>query len=517
MKQSLNLNFSQQLSLTPQLKQSLKLLQLSSLDLEQEIQIALDSNPLLERVEKDTSIPNDAPGWEGSSGSTVKNGAEMSPTIGPVNSNDIPQPIAEAADPSYEISRSDHLEAEQKLDVSWQETLESQRLTSSDSKSSETNSDFSDTQIDVSGQLAQQETLFEHLSWQVQMTSLSAKDKSIADTLLHSLDEDGYLTQTPEEITALYDSELEVEADEVNAVLSLIKTLDPIGVGAKNLQERLSILINQHAPQTEGLELAQRIIDSHLDLLASKNLSKLRKLLQVKDQELNKSLTLITALNPRVSSRFSNENRDHVVPDIIVRRVANKWGAHINPENQTRLRTNQTYTDLLKKELDGESNQYIQQNLAQAKMFIKSLMSRYDTLLLVAQTIVDRQHDFFEQGPEHMKPMVLQDIAQQLDLHESTVSRATAGKYLTSARGVYELKYFFSSALASVDGTVSSSTAIRSLIKGMVERESKLKPLSDNKIAKELEEQGHIVARRTVAKYRESMLIAPSSQRKLLP
>jgi len=348
------------------------------------------------------------------------------------------------------------------------------------------------------------------------MTSLSELDQTIAHTLLHCLDNDGYLSIETTDVCDLFEADLNIEEDEVIAVLSLIKTLEPIGVGARNLAERLLLLLKQLPEDTKGLSLALHIAENHLNLVGAHNLAKLKKELNVGEVELKASLALITSLNPRIGAPFQSDNENYVIPDVLVKKVSDSWVAQVNPENQTKLRVNSTYSDLLKADIDDEGSEYIQQNLIKAKMFIKGLMSRYDTLLLVAEAIVARQQGFFEHGEAAMQPMVLQDIAEQLEMHESTISRATAGKYLLCSRGVVELKYFFSSALASTDGTASSSTAIRSLIKTMVAAESKAKPLSDNKIAKELEQQGHIVARRTVAKYRESMQIAPSSQRKSL-
>lgn len=489
MKQVLQLKLSPQLTLTPQLKQSLKLLQLPYLELEQEIQLTLDTNPLLERVEN----------------------SELNESQANRNTSDIdsiPQPIAEAADPSIEIERTDHLVAEQDL----AQSFETQRIDRLD-ESPDVNSEF--TQF-----AAHQETLFESLRWQIQMTSLSKKDKLIANSLIDSLDDEGYLKPQLNEISSLFDPKLEVEEDEVSAVLSLLKTLEPVGVGAHDLQERLLILLNYFHAGSEYYGLAQILVDKHLALLSTHDFSRLKKELRISDEMLAATLKIITDLNPRITAQFSSDNQNHVIPDVIIKKIGDRWVAQLNSENQVKLRINQTYAKLLtaanSKRLDKQGSEFIQDNLTQAKTFIKGLMSRYDTLLLVAQSIVECQQGFFDVGEEKMRPMVLNDIAEKLSMHESTISRATAGKYLVSARGVFELKYFFSSALSTTDGAVSSSTAIRSLIKKMVAAEPKKKPLSDSKITKELEQQGHIIARRTVAKYRESMHIAPSSQRKLL-
>lgn len=492
MKQVLQLKLSQQLTLTPQLKQSLRLLQLPSLDLEQEIQQAIDSNPLLERLDNDAPDP------------------EQVPALTPAVDNGPLQNVGEASDPTYELDRTDSLAAEQDLSSNWEESFETHRATTSSVSSSSANTEF--TQFAV-----KQESLFEHLDWQVKMTTLSAQDRKIATTILHCLNDDGYLVAELEEIADMLPADIEV--DEVNAVLSLIKTLDPIGVGAKNLSQRLNILLKHKHPQKDSVQaLSLSIIQNHLDLVGTHNLSKLKKTLAVSDQELSSALALITSLNPRISAQFSSDNENYVIPDVIVKQLNGKWVAQLNSENQAKLRVNDTYSKLLNSAttLDKESNDYIQHNLLEAKNFIKGLMSRYDTLLLVSQKIIKRQQSFFQKGEIGMQPMVLQDIAMDLEMHESTISRAISGKYLHSPRGVFELKYFFSSAVRNTEGATSSSTAIRSLIQSLVDSESKAKPLSDNKIAKELELQGHIVARRTVAKYRESMQIAPSSQRKSL-
>lgn len=485
MKQSLNLKLSQQLTLTPQLKQSLRLLQLPALELDQEIQQALDSNPLLERVEAgENSI-------ETSAESNVEN-----------TNHSQSEPAIEAQKPSSDS---------QSLDTNddWQEAFESRRVSSVSNHGGQRDTEF--TQF-----VSKQESLFEHLDWQIQMTTLSDRDKLIASTLLRCMDEEGYLNSDLSEVCGMLNSTLEIDEDEVHAVLSLIKTLEPIGVGARNLSERLGILLDQLPDETSGLSLAKTIVAQHLDLVGTRNIAKLKKTLNAAEKDLTTSLGLITQLNPRVGAEFKSDNQDFVIPDVHVIKLKNTWVAQINPDNQVKLRLNKTYSDMLKCGIDKEGSDFIQQNMLEAKMFIKGLMSRYDTLLLVAEAIVEKQQAFFEHGEESMQPMVLQDIAEQLEMHESTISRATAGKYLLSSRGVFELKYFFSSALSSTDGTASSSTAIRSLIKKMIDSESKSKPLSDSKIAKELEQQGHIVARRTVAKYRESMQIAPSSQRKAL-
>jgi RNA polymerase sigma-54 factor len=491
MKQSLNLKHAQMLSLTPQLKQSLKILQLSSLELEQEIQSALDNNPLLERVETPTPEP-------------------LPSTNDSFNLDD-PNEAVETSNPSLETPRDDPLNSEEDFNNNLSKAGDAPRLSERQAAAS-----LDQNLSDASNFLVTHNSLTDHLSWQIQMTKLSPRDKLIANTLLHSLDEGAYLRAELSEIAELLPLDLGVELDEIQAVLSLIRTLDPIGVGAKNLQDRLSLLLDQVEPTTVGLELARNIVHEHLALLANRDLARLKQTLSVKQEDLAISVRLVTQLNPHIISRFTSDARNYVTPDIIVNKLNDSWAAALNSDNQFRLRVNEEYANLLKSKIDQPSSDYIQTNLTQAKIYIKSLLSRYDTVLLVAQAIVEHQSAFFQDGEVAMRPLVLHDIAQQLEMHESTISRAISGKYLVASGRTYQLKYFFSSALASTDGSSSSSTAIRSLIKRMVDQESKTKPLSDSKIAKKMAEKGFIVARRTVAKYRESMLIAPSSQRKEL-
>ena len=497
MKQSLSLSLSQQLTLTPQLKQSLKLLQLSAIDLEQEVQAELEANPLLERIEVEVE----------------DNFSEIPPEHTPQRDNNIPQPITEASEPEAELERTDNLAPEQGLDNNWQENF-------SHLSSAETSGNALSSEFDLNQLAHTSETLVEHLLWQLRMTALSEQDQYIGRVVIRNLDDGGYLTTSTAEISKQFEPALEVTVDEVQAVLSLIKTFEPLGVGAHSLGERLSMLVKHHYTESPDYDLAQQIVEHHLESLAAHQYAKLKKELNIDHQRLARVVDMITSLRPRIALDYDSDKQDQIIPDLIVNKKGARWVVKLNPNNQIHLRVNDLYASLVKKQARGklasDDSQYIDEHTAQAKIFIKGLMSRYDTLLLVGKTIVERQQGFFLEGEQSMQAMILQDIASALDLHESTISRATAGKYLLCPSGVYELKYFFSSALNNKEGTSSSSTAIRSLIKKMVDSENKTKPLSDNKIAKQLEEMGHIVARRTVAKYRESLDIAPSSRRKSL-
>lgn len=495
MKQSLSLSISQQLTLTPQLKQSLKLLQLSSLDLEHEVQAELEVNPLLERVEVEAEQ------------------LDIQPQHTPLQDNNIPQPVTEASEPDAELERTDTLAPEQDLSNNWQQIFEKR----SDLK---TNSATNSKEIDLGQLVGSSETLIEHLLWQLRMTTLSQQDQQIGKALIRNLDSDGYLQATLSEIQQQLEPEIEVHTEEVQAVLSLIKTFEPIGAGTRDLSERLAVLLHHHFRHERDFELAITIVEKHIDALAAHQYDRLKKNLNISLDQLSTVINMITALQPRIALDFSADKQGHIIADLIVIRKDDKWIAALNPENQIHLRVNDVYAKLIgkqaSKKLDDTDTQYIDSHTAQAKMFIKSLMSRYDTLLLVGQAIVERQQSFFTHGEQSMQAMIQQDIAAPLELHESTISRATAGKYLLCPHGVFELKYFFSSSLSNMKGASSSSTAIRSLIKQLINNESKVKPLSDNKIVKELEQHGHIVARRTVAKYRESLNIASSSRRKSL-
>ena len=463
MKQSLSLKVSQNLSLTPQLQQSIRILQLSAIELNSEIQEFLETNPLIEESD--------------SSGKLAQEENNKSQDEGQQNSEE------------------------------WQQAFET-RTTS--------NKTAHDSGFDFDATTASKETLRENLAWQIQMTSLSDKDKIIANSIIYSLNSDGYLLTPTEDLLALMPREMEIELDEVQAVLKLIQTLDPIGIAAKDLRERLLIIIGQDDSETSRSKLAHTIVKNHLDVLGSRNLAKLKKLTGAAQEDLESAIHYITDINPRISTPYDDDKNNYVVPDVIVKMVNNRWQVELNSQIQKKLKINDVYASMPKSSLNGEASKYISENLQEAKWFIKSLHNRYDTLKRVATAIVEKQSAFLEHGEQSLKPMVLQNIATELELHESTISRATSKKYMLTPLGVYELKYFFSSSLSTEDGSSVSSTAIRSIIKKLIEDEPKQKPISDNKIAITLDGQGFKVARRTVAKYREGMNIPSSSQRKSL-
>ncbi|HAU68476.1 MAG TPA: RNA polymerase sigma-54 factor [Gammaproteobacteria bacterium] len=496
MKQALQLKTSQQQKLTPQMQQSLRILQLGSQELAEEVQTELDDNPLLEELEQSFDDPD--------------------PTLAAHESERQLTQNQSLADQDYAGDlRNDHdidNTGSTEFEPHWEEILSSGQETNSNSNNSSINGEYND----ATHNLSTSESLVSHLFWQIRMTTLSERDVDIARTILHSLDEEGYLKSSPQLLLQNFDPVLDVQEDEIAAVLSMVKTLEPIGVGARSLSERLCILLRHKYEAHSHLDLACTLCTNHLDLLARKNMSELRAKLGCSQANLESAIDLITSISPRVTSNFGDLNKHQITPDLIVKKhsPSNMWRVSVNPINQHRLKVNQEYAALLDTALDDSSSEFIRDKLQQAKSFIKNLMSRYDTLQLVGQTIVERQSDFFESGELGLKAMVLSDIAGALDLHESTISRATAGKYLQCPAGVFELKYFFSTALGNDEGEGASATAVRSLIKRIIDGEDKAKPLSDNKIMNVLVAQNHQIARRTVAKYRESLNIPAASQRK---
>ncbi|SFC59849.1 RNA polymerase factor sigma-54 [Pragia fontium] len=475
MKQGLQLKLSQQLTMTPQLQQAIRLLQLSTLELQQEIQIALESNPLLEQDDNHDEI-------------------------------DSPQDVdREQLDTSEALQQSD-IPEDLPLDASWDEVYTA-------GTPSGTHNDYGGDELPVfQGETVL--TLQDHLTWQMDLTPFSDVDKAIATAIIDAVDPTGYLTVPLEDILESLGLD-DIEMDEIEAVLKRIQRFDPIGIAARDLRECLLVQLSQLDAKTPYLSEARQIVDQHLTLLASHDFRTLMKLGRLNEESLKEAMQLIQQLDPRPGQSIHASESEYVIPDVLVRKIQCKWSVELNTESMPRLKINQHYASMANGD-NASDNQYIRTNLQDAKWLIKSLESRNDTLLRVTECIVERQEEFFEYGAEHMKPMVLADIAQAVDMHESTISRVTTQKYLHSPRGIFELKYFFSSHVNTDSGGEASSTAIRALVKKLISTENPGKPLSDSKIADMLTEQGIIVARRTVAKYRESLSIPPSNQRKQL-
>lgn len=479
-KQGLHLKMGQQLSMTPQLQQAIKLLQLSTLDLQQEIQNALDSNPLLEQEENN-----------GTQEVTAEQDSSQIDTSEAITQKEF----------------SEDLPAEN----NWEESY-NQGPTSSTTSSL---AGYDGEDIDYQGESSI--SLQDHLIWQMQLTPFSDSDQMIATAIIDSIDESGYLTTSCEAILESLATEIDdLELDEVLVVLKRIQHFDPIGVAARSTQECLQIQL-QHLPeQTLWRNEAISILSKHMDLMANRDYRTLARKSKLKEAELAEVLQLIQTLEPRPGNQIENSQAQYIVPDVYVKKIAGQWVVSLHPDSDPKLSINQQYAALCKSNISKSDSQFIKGHLQEAKWFIKSLESRNETLLKVSNCIVRQQQAFFEYGEEAMKPMVLNDVALEVDMHESTISRVTTQKFMHTARGIFELKYFFSSHLATESGGECSSTAIKALIKKMISAEVSSKPLSDNKIALLLEQQGIKVARRTISKYRELLGIPSSSQRKML-
>lgn len=482
MKQSLDLRLGQHLTITPQLQQAIRLLQLSTIELEQEIREALETNPLLEEAPDEGETRDEA----SESGEAEMNGADGDPA---------------------ELDMESGYEA----DGEWEDGYD---LHAPGARAD-------DDRRDLDARNTRPQTLREHLLWQMHMTTFSDTDRRIAEALIDAINEEGYLTSKLEEVRLILARSsdgapaLGVDADEIEAVLHQIQNFDPIGVGARDLAECLRLQLKALPADTPGLaEGLALVTPERLALLGARDYNQLRRQMKVSLEALHQAVQLIQRLNPRPGGAVHTAASNYIAPDIIVRKVRGVWRAELNGEVAPRLRVNALYERLIQRGDSSADNRYLQDQLQQARWFIKSLNSRNETLLKVARTIVDRQRAFFDHGPEAMKPLVLHDVAEAVAMHESTISRVTTNKYMLTPRGIYELKYFFSSHVATADGGACSATAIRSMIKRLIESESPNRPISDSKIAEILGSQGIHVARRTVAKYRESISIPPSNQRK---
>jgi RNA polymerase sigma-54 factor len=479
MKHSLQLRLSQHLTLTPQLQQSIRLLQLSTLELNQELERFLQENPLLERDE------------------------------GPADS--LPIPLGQNGDASNErvsetaASSTDDGPAPGELD-----TFTGAQELSYGSGNREDGDDDDYPQV-----AADRPTLRHHLISQLSLTKLSERDRTLVTLLIESLDEDGYLPQDLTEIQTMLPEELGVDLDDLQIALKHLQHFEPTGVGARNLSECLALQLAALPDATPFRAEALDLVRNHLEALASRDFTRLKKVLRCDEASLRDVQKLITSLNPRPGREYGFDDTRYVVPDVVVRRVKGAWIAALNPEAMPKLRINRLYADILARARGSGSHQLASQ-LQEAKWLIKNVQQRFDTILRVAQAIVDRQRHFLEHGEVAMRPLVLREIAEALDLHESTVSRVTTQKFMHTPRGIFELKYFFGSHVTTESGGAASSTAIRALIKQLVSAENSRKPLSDSQISEILGQQGIVVARRTVAKYRESLQILPVNLRKTL-
>jgi RNA polymerase sigma-54 factor len=490
MKQTLQLKTSQHLALTPQLQQSIRLLQLSTLELHQEIEQVLSDNPMLERLDDplDRSVRLHADG--------AINNTPSTPGEAPQAPNGEQERGGEAAshEGGDEVSAADH-------EADWGE--------GGRSGSGGAEDEDGRPQLEASPV-----TLREHLMEQVRLTCVAQRDCALVELIVDALDDNGYLEESLDDIHARLPAELEIDFDELRTALSLVQSMDPAGVGARSAAECLALQIRRMpgVPMVTR-RMALNIVERYLSWFAQRDFNKLKKALDCDDEDLREAQAVIRRCNPHPGAAFASDVSDFVVPDVIVRRAKDGWSVLLNPDVMPRLRVNSLYAAALKQ---GKSETHLNAQLQEAKWLIKNMRQRFDTILRVAQAIVERQRNFFSHGAVAMRPLVLREIADTLGLHESTISRVTTQKYMLTPHGMFELKYFFGSHVATEAGGEASSTAIRALIVQLTGAEDPKNPLSDSKIAEMLGEQGMVIARRTVAKYREALKIPPVSLRKSL-
>ena len=498
MKLSLQLKPSQQLTMTPQLQQAIKLLQLSTLDLQQEIHQAIESNPMLEFVEE--SVEDGTPHEE----------ADI-PSKNDLDSEEVSDGSLTNSSDEENSAWQEKIPADLEVDSHWDDIYQNTPTSKHTNEAEIIDYETKDTTTD---------SLREHLLWQLNLTPMSEKDLSVGYAIIDAIDSNGALTIEIETIYSDLKDDFDIELDEVIAVLHRIQQFDPIGVGYRDLTECLLTQLSQlnDNEQMQSVENAKSIIKEHMKLLANHDYSQLMRKTKLSEKEIRDAEEVIKTLDPRPGSNIAPPSTTYVIPDVVVSKEtkSGQWKVELNPDTTPKIQINDNYAALVKRADSSDENNYLRNNLQEARWFIKSLLSRNETLMKVASRIVEHQKDFLEKGEEAMKPLVLHDIAEAVSMHESTISRVTTQKYMHTPRGIFELKYFFSSHVSTSDGGECSSTAIRAIIRRIISEENSRKPLSDNKITQILEEKGINVARRTIAKYRESLSIPPSNERKRL-
>jgi RNA polymerase sigma-54 factor len=502
MKQSLQLKLGQQLTMTPQLQQAIRLLQLSTMDLQQEIQQALDSNPMLEVPDEDNE-PEDRSIEPEETASKLE---QPTPSDGPMDSLE----GTASEQPADDTEWSAGLPEDLPVDTQWDDLIPAA------SASVYSGDDISDTGFDSGN--ASDGSLREELLWQLNLTRLSDIDRLIALAIIDATDDNGRVVQELEDIHQSLSGEVDVEIDldEIVAVLHRLQQFEPAGVCTRDLQECLLVQLQQLPSSTPWLDQARLILSRHINQLGNGDFAQILRRTRLKESDLKQVLALIQSLDPNPGLSVGHDTTEYVVPDVFVSKKEGRWVVELNPDIAPKLRINSNYAGLIKRADSSADNTFLRDNLQEARWFLKSLHSRNETLMKVATRIVEHQRNFLEYGAEAMKPLVLSEIAELVEMHESTISRVTTQKYMHTPRGVFELKYFFSSHVATSSGGECSSTAIRALIRKLVAAENPRKPLSDNKITQLLQQQGVQVARRTIAKYRESLTIPPSNERKRL-
>jgi RNA polymerase sigma-54 factor len=473
LKPSLQLKLGQQLTMTPQLQQAIRLLQLPALELQAHIRELLESNVMLEPVDE---------------------GPEEGLEAGTLEQSESQQPI--------EVAEAPRESAVEVLDEGWGEHSVGPAETPWSGDEDDRQQEFTDS----AGQ-----SLQEYLLSQLELARLEPRALAIARAIVDAISDDGYLTEPLEEIASTLRPEIHCEAAEVEAALADVQALDPAGVGARSVGECIELQLRQLDPATPGFNAAIEIARHHLERIAGRELAVVKRELRASDEDLACALALVRSCHPRPGATVSTGAAEYVVPDVFVRRTEHGWAVEINAATLPRVRLNQSYASLIGR---NASHATMRAQLQEARWLLKSLEIRHETLIKVARSIVERQSAFLEHGEEHMRPMILKDIAEAIGMHESTISRVTSGKYMHTPRGVFELRYFFSSHVEGADGSGTSSTAIRAKIRKLVKDESADSPLSDGRIAELLSAEGIPVARRTVAKYREAMGIPPSNERR---
>ena len=489
MKPSLQLKLSPQLALTPQLQQSIKLLQLSTLEMNQEIERYLLENPLLEREDEDS----------GYNGSGMNGNGETS----------LSSASTSAGEEAPAREETDTLSG----DMTMAEVEEDRWAQDSGSYGTPGREHSRDDEAEAQDLQAAATTLRDHLGWQLGLSQFSDRDRALIRFLIEGLDDNGYLSASLEELWATLPPEEEIELEELEVALKQLQSLDPTGIGARSPQECMTLQLLA-MPKDASRDLALAIVADHLDLLAARDFVRLKKRLGVSDADLKAAHALIVTLNPRPGARFASLDARYIIPDVIVKKLRGRWSAQINPDAFPRLRVNRLYAEILAQQRKSEGGMTAQ--LQEARWLIRNVHQRFETIARVSQTIVDRQRQFFEHGEVAMRPLVLREIADETGLHESTISRVTTQKYMATPQGIFELKYFFGSHVSTDSGGACSATAIRALIKQLVGAENGKKPLSDQQLSEILGKQGIVVARRTVAKYREALNIPPVNLRKSL-
>ncbi|HQQ63095.1 MAG TPA: RNA polymerase factor sigma-54 [Pseudomonadales bacterium] len=514
MKQSLQLKLGQSLSMTPQLQQAIKLLQLSTMDLQLEIQQALESNPMLEMMEEGEAPDDDLPRISEEEMVRLHQDAnEVTDFSEPAAHND-----------TRDEWQDEHIPDDLPVDSQWDDVYQTSGSTNASSGQGE------DDDYSFENRNAAVDTLQDHLLWQLNLTTMTDRDRIIAMAIIDAIAPTGFLdtpiqdifegllsqwSSVEESLDAAVDTD-PLEMDEVMAVLHRVQQFDPPGVAAHDLRECLLIQLNQLHEDTPWLIDAKLVVSDYLGLLAAHDYKQLMRKSDIRENTLKKVIELIQSLTPQPGARIEPEKTEYVVPDVYVSKKRNRWVVELNPDIAPRLRINADYASLVRRADSSADNTFLKDHLQEARWFLKSLESRNETLMKVATAIVEHQRGFLEYGEEAMKPLVLADIAEMVGMHESTISRVTTQKYMHTPQGVYELKFFFSSHVGTAGGGECSSTAVRTMIRKLIAEESPRKPLSDSALADILDKQGINVARRTVAKYRESLNIPPSNERKRL-